>query len=1002
MKVLDAPWQVYPDPADKGRGEGWHLPGGMPASHMAATATCSDGHPVWGFLSFEALSPAPYAELVFDCLPDGAEVWTNGVRLGSGAGGPAAFVVAPHLSPELNSLAVRLPQHCSEASRLLTGSIGVSLDCRPQAHIEEVFVQPDIRRKRLTVIVQANAAGSVHLAIEGTPFATSVDGTGEGPLRTLLDFPEFECWEPRRPISYTLRVTLSDAAGEEMDRITTRFGMREFTVKERRFALNSRPCVLRGAHLQLDMPADALTERLEQLKSVGFNAVRIHAPALPEAVLTRCDHLGLLVWFDAVAPLLPGAVEAAVARGRNHPSLVMITLPVEHNQAEAVASFRALDPSRLLLLPRAEQQATGLYVRPYHEALEPCDRIRAFAPGLSDRAIEQHLEHNAATDRLVIVAEFGVDPAAFQGDGLAAAYRARGRGAGFGSAEHFAEALQEAQAQAISAQLDAVRSNARVAGYFLHVPFELSASRAASDVGADAGSLPSILQALRYALVPLRLVIECERTNIHPREETRVRVRLVNDQRVEGRADLSVQVVGPTRQVLWKKRRAVRITKGGDELWTGNLAASGSAGEHRIVARLLQGMNRVAETAVPLVVQQPIAPVECSVGLPPDAPIARTVHRLARKPAGRPHVYLVPRMANTVRAYPGEFVATVLGEVAAGAAAIICSPPDDWNDLAAALPDGVGIATSRPVASSRAGVYHYARRHPAFDGLPGRTLLGPAYRYAAPLRAFEEAGEEDVAGCLDADRLLGFAEDSSASPWGTTVLVQRLGEGRLIFTHLRLLENLDKDAVSARLLANLMDYYGRRAMPAEDGPQIDPTVNRWFMREQPALRRWMVLGPFPNFGASGHDTAFPPEAGVDLDAVYPGWYSALAWRSWFTTPEDCYALDLGAVAAPGGVPYTEDDYGTVYAYAEFNCPQREAVHLSLPIQHDLKVWLNGRLYLDSRAVDGGGGDETTVAAMVRQGKNTLLVKASKGPGPLVVSCTIEAQDGRPLGIKWWR
>ena len=81
----------------------------------------------------------------------------------------------------------------------------VYLESKARLHMEEVFVQPDIRRQRVTVDVTAPASCQVRLRIEDSAFATE----GE-PGQLHLDFPDFDLWSPEKPVLYTLAVELLD------------------------------------------------------------------------------------------------------------------------------------------------------------------------------------------------------------------------------------------------------------------------------------------------------------------------------------------------------------------------------------------------------------------------------------------------------------------------------------------------------------------------------------------------------------------------------------------------------------------------------------------------------------------------------------------------------------------------------------------------------------------------------------------------------------------------
>jgi hypothetical protein len=113
--------------------------------------------------------------------------------------------------------------------------------------------------------------------------------------------------------------------------------------------------------------------------------------------------------------------------------------------------------------------------------------------------------------------------------------------------------------------------------------------------------------------------------------------------------------------------------------------------------------------------------------------------------------------------------------------------------------------------------------------------------------------------------------------WGEDFLVRRFDAGRLVFTHMRLLEHLGLDPVADRLFVNMLRHFGRRSVPSDETPSLPQTVLDWSRRERAdRAKLWCVIGPFANWDHMGHETAYPPEHNVDLGAVHAGWRGALA------------------------------------------------------------------------------------------------------------------------------
>ncbi|MCX5758371.1 MAG: hypothetical protein NTU83_07690, partial [Candidatus Hydrogenedentes bacterium] len=143
------------------------------------------------------------------------------------------------------------------------------------------------------------------------------------------------------------------------------------------------------------------------------------------------------------------------------------------------------------------------------------------------------------------------------------------------------------------------------------------------------------------------------RTNLVPREEVPVTVILANEDQLEITADLSLQVVGPTNQVLWKKKRSLKLPRHGRELWEGTVGASGSTGTHKFIVRLMQGMKCLAENSTDLYVYDPVEPAGLDVHiLDPQQTWTKRCAALATPSAVQAPLHIIPPLANTIRAYP--------------------------------------------------------------------------------------------------------------------------------------------------------------------------------------------------------------------------------------------------------------------------------------------------------------------------------------------------------------
>ncbi|MBX3177790.1 MAG: hypothetical protein KF886_10540 [Candidatus Hydrogenedentes bacterium] len=1015
---FDGDWTLAYDPDNRGLAANWHQSPpdvGLAAIQlpvMQAQGLAEHGGVGWFFHTFDG-DPAwldRHGAVQLEAANYPLEAWLNGARLGShpGGGAPAHLPATPHLRAGSNLLAIRIAMGAGDSPPLYRYPLDtpgrVSLSVTPRAHLAGVFIQPDMRRKRVAVQVTGPEGATVDLQIEGT--ACHVQGA---PGELVLEFPEFEAWTPDAPRCYTLAATLTAADGS-VDQVKIPFAMREFTVKDNRYFLNNRPLYLKAVasfpHYPANLRADKLDlllkREVELAKNAGFNALRIEGGPAPARLLDWASELGLLVFQTLAPPAASTDFEvtagAIIARDRNQPALAAwCGLPSGGRFAAAV---RAADPTRLLLCDGAEAEPQALW-RPYRDAAEPCDAYTR-TPGVPVRPFSlDQLRLSGDPDRLntelALMAggvsrwEDGSPAGAAAQVAFEANFPERQLDRCLTNTDRFYEASLDLQLESIRAQLDAIRCNTRNAGYCVRylcdgpgvTPFGL----------ADVRRQPKpALKALRAIQQEVRPAIQMQKYNLVPREEAGVAITLINEARIEGRGELSLQVVGPTNQVLWKKKRLVKIPRHARELWAGEIAASGSPGPHQFVVRLTQDRRLIGENAVSLhVVQPPKAePVEINV-LGGRSPFRSACGRFARLGNMLAPVHVIPPLANTIRAYPANDLMQVLAQVAEGAVAIVFQPPADWNDLAASADPALRVE-SRSLAEPGLVAHHYAKLHPILEGLPSRDLMRQPYQNVLPLRAFVSPGDEEISGvhCRYAD---------GGEWWGANLVVRRLGAGRVVFTHLRILEHLGQDPVADRFFANLLQHFSRRSVPASETVEFDQKSAEWLNQERNnTLRKWMLIGSFPNWdGRSGHDTAHPPESSVDFDGVYPGWYRAVQWKPWWSRESEQHRIDFDAALDADAAPCR---YATAYAYAEFSCDRRQEIVLSLESAGLLKAWLNGTPVLDSATESGDRGKSGH--AWVRQGRNMLLIKCSKGPGPFDLSASVEVDSEVPLILNWWK
>lgn len=195
----------------------------------------------------------------------------------------------------------------------------------PAVYIADVFVKPLCDEEKLVcdvTVVNTTAAdvsvtlgGSVHPFV-CTPEAAVPNGRlGNGVLSlpatavtvkagarvtvtVTADHVALPHWTPDTPHLHALRLTLHTAAGDEDVRVT-RFGWRQWRLTGRDLLLNGEPIRLVAdichpfGPFMFSRPFIQSWYRL--IKSVGGNAVRLHAQPHPQVFLDVADEMGLAV-----------------------------------------------------------------------------------------------------------------------------------------------------------------------------------------------------------------------------------------------------------------------------------------------------------------------------------------------------------------------------------------------------------------------------------------------------------------------------------------------------------------------------------------------------------------------------------------------------------------------------------------------------------------------------------------------------------------------------------
>ena len=259
-----------------------------------------------------------------------AEVWVNGVSVGTHRGGYVGFQleITNAVKPGVNTIVVcadddlrhgRQPggKQCTEYhshSCSYTRTTGiwqtVWLEWTNESRIVDVRLTPDA--VNATVLVEARIDGpTAGLALEAE---AAFEGKAQGAVsadvdgsraRILLDVDDAQLWNVGEPNLYDLRLTLR-RDGEAVDELASYFGLRTISFEGMKCLINGRPVFQRLILDQGFYPDGIYTAPTdEELKAdilrsmaMGFNGARLHQKVFEPRFLYWADHLGYLCWGE--------------------------------------------------------------------------------------------------------------------------------------------------------------------------------------------------------------------------------------------------------------------------------------------------------------------------------------------------------------------------------------------------------------------------------------------------------------------------------------------------------------------------------------------------------------------------------------------------------------------------------------------------------------------------------------------------------------------------------
>lgn len=357
----------------------------------------------WYRKHFEITDLSQRHYIYFEGVYNRSEVYLNGHLLGKRPNGYISFLydMTPYLRQGENILSVRVDHSRHADSRWYTGS-GIYRDVwlvtAPQSHLSlwgttyralsitdrEARVEMEVAMERHDTEKASFRLRTVVCDREGNKVAQRMYSVNEKAPKSIfpITIPRPHRWNLEDPYLYTVKVELL-RNGETVDRCDLRMGLRTLDFSaDHGFALNGRQMKVKGVCLHHDagvlgaaVPREVWSRRLDNLKKIGVNAIRMSHNPQATMLYDLCDEKGLLVmdegsdewefpkrkWvegWNVGTPVFQGSydffeewierdVADMVLRDRNHPSVFLWSIGNEVDYPNDPYSHPILNGSQI-------------------------------------------------------------------------------------------------------------------------------------------------------------------------------------------------------------------------------------------------------------------------------------------------------------------------------------------------------------------------------------------------------------------------------------------------------------------------------------------------------------------------------------------------------------------------------------------------------------------------------------------------------------------------------
>ena len=221
----------------------------------------------------------------------------------------------------------------------------VYLDVCNDSYVNDVFVKPIHKGNKWSAQIEVELFNyskyNLIISFEGKEVINKVIRPKGEKHFVEVDFDDPKLWDIDNPNMYDLKIELFTSERGVTDTYHTEFGLRTCEFKPDGFYLNDKKIKIVGLNRHQSYPyvGYAMPKSMQELDAeilkneLHVNAVRTSHYMQSQYFLSKCDHLGLLVFTESPGwqhigdekwkELVCKNVEAMVRQNRNHPSIIL-------------------------------------------------------------------------------------------------------------------------------------------------------------------------------------------------------------------------------------------------------------------------------------------------------------------------------------------------------------------------------------------------------------------------------------------------------------------------------------------------------------------------------------------------------------------------------------------------------------------------------------------------------------------------------------------------------